>query len=354
MRQPTRRGSLVAATAIMLAACSGGHSGTLETPATVSTTTSSSASTAVVVSSVASATTTSATTTTLSSFATDRAPNGRAAPRVADTAAGLAAQLIATERGLRDLTTPSAQLDDLGHLNQLVYRTLSTKPAWDAIVLAVLPDTLRPIASAHINARREFLAMRATAGDTVPDWEIIAPKPIDTLVSYYKEAETATGIGWQYLAAINLVETGLGRVNGLSVSGATGPMQFLPTTWAETGIGKGDIRDAHDAIQAAARYLVRRGGPNDMAKALLGYNNHANYVRAVTAYADLFKADEQSFRAAYHWEVYFLSELGDVWLPVGYHQTARIPVRDYLKTAPWSAPPPGAFVPAGPGSIVVR
>lgn len=348
--------SLVATTAVMAAACSGGNSATLDPP---STTASTATSTIIVAPTTASTTTSasttrSSTTTTLALFATDRAPNGRAAPRVADTATGLATQLIATERGLRDPATPIAQLDDLGHLNQLVYRALSTKPAWDTVVLAALPDMLRPIASAHVNARREFLAMRTTAGDTVPDWEIIAPKPIDTLLSYYKEAETATGIGWQYLAAINLVETGLGRVNGLSVSGATGPMQFLPTTWAEAGIGKGDIRDAHDAIQAAARYLVRRGGPNDMAKALLGYNNHANYVRAVTAYADLFKADEQSFRAAYRWEVYFLSELGDVWLPVGYHQTTRIPVRDYVKAAPWSAPPPGAFVPAGPGSIVVH
>ena len=59
---------------------------------------------------------------------------------------------------------------------------------------------------------------------------------------------------------MNLVETGMGRIDGISVANAQGPMQFLPTTWAEAGIGQGNIRDPHDAIQAAARYLVRRGG----------------------------------------------------------------------------------------------
>jgi membrane-bound lytic murein transglycosylase B len=115
-------------------------------------------------------------------------------------------------------------------------------------------------------------------------------------------------------------------------------MQFLQSTWNERGIGEGDIRNPHDAIQAAARYLVRRGGPADMAKALQGYNNHVNYVRAVTAYAELFKADERSFRAVYQWEIYYFSSAGDLWLPVGYRQATALAVQQYLAAAPWSAP----------------
>jgi Transglycosylase SLT domain len=204
------------------------------------------------------------------------------------------------------------------------------------------------VVATHLRARREFLAMRATVGDTLPDWEIIAPEPIESLLASYKEAQAATGIGWQYLAAINLVETGLGRISGLSTAGAVGPMQFLPSTWNEKGIGQGDIRNPHDAIAAAARYLVRRGGPADMAKALQGYNNHVNYVRAVTAYADLFKADERSFDVVYQWEIYYLSQAGDLWLPVGYRQPTPISVADYLRQAPWSAPAPGGYVPPTP------
>ncbi len=33
---------------------------------------------------------------------------------------------------------------------------------------------------------------------------------------------------WYYLAAINLIETRMGRIDGLSTAGAQGPMQFLP------------------------------------------------------------------------------------------------------------------------------
>jgi membrane-bound lytic murein transglycosylase B len=273
------------------------------------------------------------------------APNGRRAPRAASDPAGLARQIETTERALRDPATPAAQLPDLGHLNQVAYRRLSYQPDWQATVLAALPADLRPIAQANVDARNELLAMRKAPPENVPVWEIVSPEPADKLLSHYREAQAATGVPWQYLAAINLVESGLGRVRGLSVAGARGPMQFLPSTWAERGIGAGDIDDPHDAIRAAARYLVRRGAPGDMVKALRGYNNHANYGRAVTAYARLLEQDEHAFNVFYNWEIYYLSASGDLWLPVGYRNTEPKPVTDYLATAPWSAPPPGVPIP---------
>lgn len=330
-----RRAGVVAVLtgALVASACSGSDGTALEAPGA--------AITAVPTPTTAPTTTAApTTTTTLAVVSAARAPDGRAAPRAATTAAGLAAQVLATERGLRDPATPAAARPDLGHLNQVAYRALSARPEWDTEVLAALPAELRPIVTGHIAARREFVEMRETIATNVPAWEIRAPEPVDRLLAHYREAERATGIGWQYLAAINLVETGLGRINGLSTANAIGPMQFLQSTWNERGIGQGDIRDPHDSIQAAARYLVRRGGPADMAKALRGYNNSANYVRAVSAYAALFAADEQSFRAVYHWEIYFFTATGDLWLPVGYRQPAPIPVAQYLTSAPWSAPAP--------------
>jgi membrane-bound lytic murein transglycosylase B len=115
-------------------------------------------------------------------------------------------------------------------------------------------------------------------------------------------------------------------------------MQFLPSTWNERGIGKGDIDDPHDAIQAAARYLVRRGGPADMDKALHGYNRSPNYVRAVSLYAEIMRRDERAFHVFYEWEIHYLSAAGDLWLPVGTREPAAVPVTDYLARAPWSAP----------------
>ena len=78
-------------------------------------------------------------------------------------------------------------------------------------------------------------------------------------------------------------------------------MQFLPTTWDEAGIGQGDINNPQDAINGAARYLVRRGGPGDMSGAIWGYNNSDDYVSAVQAYAALLRQDPAAYAAIYNW-----------------------------------------------------
>jgi hypothetical protein len=278
------------------------------------------------------------TTTTVRASATTTAPNGRRRPVAPTEPLALAAELEATERALRDPATPNAARPDLGHRNQVAYRQLGIHDEWDAAVLAALPADLVDVVTTHLEARRDLAAMHPNPSDKVPAWEIRAPEPVDALLTYYREAEAATGIEWEYLAAINLVETGFGRIHGLSVAGAQGPMQFLPTTWDERGIGEGDINDPHDAIQAAARYLVRRGGPGDMERALRGYNNSPNYVRAVMRYADLMRDDERALAVFHEWEVHYLSSAGDLWLPVGYRETAPLLVDQYLASAPWSRP----------------
>ena len=37
-------------------------------------------------------------------------------------------------------------------------------------------------------------------------------------------------------------------------------------------------------------------------------------------------ADERAYRGYYHWQVYYWSTLGDVWLRVGYEETEERPV----------------------------
>ena len=266
------------------------------------------------------------------------APNGRRRPPPPADPASLAREIEVTERALRDPSTPASARPVLGHRNQIAYRTLGIHPEWDADVLAALPADLADVARAHAEARRTLAAMHPNPSDKVPAWQIIEPEPVDALLSYYREAEARTGIEWEYLAAINLVETGFGRIRGLSDAGARGPMQFLPSTWNEPGIGEGDIDDPHDAIQAAARYLVRRGGPADMQRALRGYNNSPNYVRAVSIYADLLRRDERALHVLHAWEIHYLSAAGDLWLPVGYLEPEPVPVADYLTRAPWSRP----------------
>ncbi|SBO42733.1 transglycosylase SLT domain-containing protein [Cyanobium sp. NIES-981] len=273
-----------------------------------------------------------------------RTADGRHYPLVPADPGELAALLARVEAAIRSPGTPAAELPDLGHQQQVIYRVLSHKPQLSAQVRRELPPRWQSVFDRHLAARREFLAMHrgGRKPTSLPAWRIIAPEPPEVLIGHYKKAEAATGIAWEVLAAVNLVETGMGRIDGVSVANAQGPMQFLPTTWSERGIGKGDIRDPHDAIQAAARYLVRRGGLQDIRKGLWGYNNSDHYGRAVLHYASLIKEDPRAYLGLYHWEIHFGTAAGDLWLPVGYDQSQRIPVTAFLQRSPASAPPPGS------------
>ena len=264
----------------------------------------------------------------------------RSYPRVPSHPQKIAALLNSVETALRDPASAAGSLPDLGHQQQVIYRVLSANPTLSSQVIAALPAEWRSVAERHLAARGEFLRMGRSRRPTVlPAWRIIAPEPAENLLAYYRKAELATGIEWEVLAAVNLVETGMGRIDGISVANAQGPMQFLPTTWAEAGIGHGNIRDPHDAIQAAARYLVRRGGLRDIRQGLWGYNNSDYYGRAVLLYASLMREDPRAYIGLYHWEIHFNAADGDLWLPVGYNQAKPIPVGDYINNHPTSRPP---------------
>jgi len=263
------------------------------------------------------------------------APNGRAAP-LAPASAEQAAELFA--EGVRALRDTSRMDDhpDLGHQQQVVVRSVARNPDWVDAFLAGLPPDVADLARMHLDARADLGRLHtAPPLENIPAWEIIEPEPLDALITHYQEAESATGIDWRILAAINLVETGMGRIDGLSSAGAQGPMQFLPTTWEEVAEG-GDIDDPRDAIQGAARYLVRRGGLDDIRAGLWGYNNSDDYVDAVLTYADLLAADESAIRGIYHWEIYVGTESGTLWLPVGFRADEPVPAADYLADNPWA------------------
>ena len=207
-----------------------------------------------------------------------------------------------------------------GHTQQVVYGRLSVREEWQAEVLGLVPSDLQPIVDANIRAvtdlARQASADAAAHGGSsgqLPDWRIVTPPPPGELLAEYRSAEAATGVPWQYLAAIHFVETRMGRIRGTSVAGAQGPMQFIPTTWDIYGEG-GDINNTHDAIHAAARMLRANGAPSNMTSALYSYNPSNRYVRAITLYAEQIAADERAYLGYYHWQVYFGSRL----LPEGF------------------------------------
>ena len=244
-----------------------------------------------------------------------------------------AEQIEAADRALRDHDTGPALLAAAGHTQQLAYRAVADRPGWDRRVADLLPAGLRRDTRANVAARRAFRSMHPTRpadlATELPAWRIVEPEPAARLREWYREAERRFGIEWEYLAAINLVETGFGRIDGTSVAGAQGPMQFIPTTWDIYGAG-GDIRDPHDAILAAGRLLRANDFARDPAGALRSYNNSAAYVRGVTLYAEVMQRRPRTYLAYHQWPVYYLTRAGSVWLPEGYSERRPVPVKEFL------------------------
>ena len=154
-----------------------------------------------------------------------------------------------------------------------------------------------------------------------PSAVAIADIPANYLAAY-QSAATRYGVDWAVIAAIGKVECDHGRnqasgcnppgtVNG---AGATGPMQFLGSTWrrgtpamavpavgpptisvgagyATDGDGDGlaDVWNPADAISGAARLLRSNGAPADYRRAIYAYNHAGWYVDRVMAKADEYR-----------------------------------------------------------------
>ncbi|HEX4978824.1 MAG TPA: lytic transglycosylase domain-containing protein [Acidimicrobiales bacterium] len=235
-------------------------------------------------------------------------------PVAAATAEGLADQLRSSWAAIR---AGGAGAAPGAHLYQVATRSLAAREPLRGPVYALLEPALRDQVVADVDAAVKLRRLVGAPRTALPPWRIVAPPPPEELLAHYQAAEVSFGVPWQYLAAINLVESRMGRIRGTSEAGAQGPMQFLPATWAAYGAG-GDINSYPDAIAAAARYLEANGAPGDMRNAVWNYNHSDLYVDAVLAYGDRMKADPAAYLGYYHWQVYYVTTAGDVWLPVGY------------------------------------
>ena len=260
------------------------------------------------------------------------------------TVEDLIGALDEAEAAVRDRRLSAPMVDQWGRRQQALYRQLSLNPTWAPEVLAGVDPVMADAVAMNWDARRNLSALVESEKphDSLPAWRVVPPLPAETLLGYYKKAEADTGIRWEFLAAINLIETRMGRIEGVSTAGALGPMQFLPTTWAECC--QGDPLVPADAIAGAATYLTIRGGPDDMQRAIFGYNNSQHYVDAVTAYATVMMNDERAYHGYHAWEIYFTTTAGLIRIPVGYDHTTPVPVEQWVATNPDTVfgPPPAA------------
>jgi membrane-bound lytic murein transglycosylase B len=113
-----------------------------------------------------------------------------------------------------------------------------------------------------------------------------APTFNGNLDDLYKRAASAYSLDWRVLAAIHMVETGQATTcEAVSSAGATGPMQFLPSTFNAYAIdadgGGANICDVNDAVFTAANLLASNGGAANITAALYHYNDSDYYVNQV-------------------------------------------------------------------------
>ena len=186
---------------------------------------------------------------------------------------------------------------------QRIYRLLGRSPRlWRGVVRA-LPRALRAEARDNVLARRELERIVSVHRGPPPRIAVGPAEPADTLRGYYRRAFRRFRVAPQLLAAVNFVESAFGRLRNRSVSGARGPMQFMPATWRAYGLG-GDISDPRDAILAAANYLHANGAGRSELGALLHYNPSRAYASAILRYTRRIRTDWRAFYAYYAWSVY--------------------------------------------------
>jgi membrane-bound lytic murein transglycosylase B len=227
----------------------------------------------------------------------------------------LAATLAVTTRRLRHAVrrwdSANAVPRDVTYLalhHQRMLRLMTDRRGFGDATLARLPADIRGEARDTILGGRHIAAIPRSPGK-LPRVRIASAAPAAELRRHYAEAQRRFRVHWSVLASINFVESAFGRVRSASEAGARGPMQFLPATWREYGMG-GDMDKPRDAILAAANYLRRSGAPEDLDSALFAYNPSTSYVRAVRRYAKRMRTDERAFFSYYAWQVYILTPHG--------------------------------------------
>ncbi len=187
-------------------------------------------------------------------------------------------------------------------VNQATSRRLGLVHRVAALISAPGPT----IATLTAQVRR-VLGRQAKVVDLRGRRPIAGPPPRPGQIGSYLQLFQASAakycpqMSWTVLAAIGQIESADGQNMGPSSAGALGPMQFLPSTWAEWGIngfgppGTPDIMNPFDAVPSAARMLCADGASAGtqagLRQAIFAYNHADWYVNEVVALAGRYAAE---------------------------------------------------------------
>lgn len=151
----------------------------------------------------------------------------------------------------------------------------------------ITPKVTISIGDSEITKREKeaqaALAKRVTVREDVNNTTEVVPENLNLgeLRQLYAEVSSRNNIDWKLLEAVHQVESG--KSTGTckkSYAGATGPMQFLPSTFRH--YSDGNICNLRDSLEAAAKLLASSGADSgDIDSALLSYNHSTSYVNLV-------------------------------------------------------------------------
>jgi hypothetical protein len=199
----------------------------------------------------------------------------------------------------------SARLNVAG-VDLLVNRATSRKLGLVHRVAALISAPGPGIATLTAEVR-QILGAQAKVVDLRGRRPVAAAPPKPGQIASYLQLFQASAakycpqMSWTVLAAIGQIESADGQNMGPSSAGALGPMQFLPSTWAEWGIrgfgppGPPDIMNPFDAVPSAARMLCADGASSGtqagLRAAIFAYNHADWYVAEVLALAGRYAAE---------------------------------------------------------------
>ena len=223
-----------------------------------------------------------------------------------ETKTELAHAIDAWRAGGESRTPNEVTLDAL--YDQRIELLLAARPQLERATVRRMPVAIARGVRTNLAAKREL--WRLTPLTRRRRFRTGPALPPATLLRYYREGERRFGVRWNVLAAVNFVESKFGKLRSASAAGAQGPMQFMPATWKQYGLG-GNVHDAHDSIFGAANYLQASGAPQNLRNALHHYNPSSAYVDAVLRYARRISGDRTMFYALYSWQVFVKTPSGD-------------------------------------------
>ena len=193
---------------------------------------------------------------------------------------------------------------------RLLYRL--PKAGGPYLVFSAESDRIRAVQTTLWMTRNAVTGLLALPSDVRPTRLLLEPQAGDrtltkgppkarpgrlcSLVPIYRGAAAKYHQDWRILAAINRIETNLGRNLHVSSAGAVGWMQFMPATWRRWGVdasgdGLADPWNPEDAIFSAGRYLDAAGYQKSPSRSIFAYNHAMWYVNDVLRLAKQLSPD---------------------------------------------------------------